>query len=351
MKENNNKWEMRWHPFLSEWVIIASQTSIRPWNGNVLSQEEEILPEYDENCYLCPGVVRASGVKNPDYKNTFVFDNDFASFAPHAPEVFRDDEFFKAIPAKGSCRVVCFSPKHNLVLAQMDKSDIMEVVITWKNEFIELSKKEYVKNILIFENKGKVIGVSNPHPHGQIYATDFIPRMILQEIFASAKYHKNKNECLFCNYLKSELDEKKRIVYENDSFVLFVPYFARYSYETYLFPKRHFHQIIEMTEKETEDFVDILKITLCKYDNLFNMIMPNIMMMHNAPVDGDDYSKFYHFHLEFYPPLRSPDKLKYMAGFESGGGNIINPTDPDFAAEELRKSDIEHFRNKKRAEQ
>jgi UDPglucose--hexose-1-phosphate uridylyltransferase len=345
MSENNNKWEMRWNPFLSEWVIIASQTSVRPWSGNVLKNQDEILPLYDETCYLCPEVTRSSGAKNPKYDSTFVFDNDFASFAPHAPESFSDDEFFKSIPAKGECRVVCFSPKHNIVLAQMKEEEILTVINTWKKEFEDLAKKDYIKNILIFENKGKVIGVSNPHPHGQIYATGFIPRTILQEVFAGAKYYKEKSECLFCNYLKSEINEKSRVVMENDSFVLFVPYFARYSYETQLMPKRHCHNLNEMTEKETIDFADILRKTLCKYDNLFGMVMPNIMMMHNAPVDGEDYSKFYHFHMEFYPPLRSPDKLKYMAGFESGGGNIINPTDPDFAAEELRKASITHFRN------
>jgi len=336
---------MRWNPFLSEWVIIASQTSVRPWSGAVLKNHDEVLPEHDETCYLCPGVVRASGEKNPDYNGTFVFDNDFATFSPNNPEVFRDDEFFKAIPAKGQCRVVCFSPKHNVVLAQMNNDEIESVVRTWKKEFEELSQKEYVKNILIFENKGKVIGVSNPHPHGQIYATGFIPRTLLQEIFAGAKYYKEKGECIFCGFLKNEMNEKNRIIMENDSFVLFVPYFARYSYETHLLPKRHFDTIKEMTDKEIKDFSDILRRTLCKYDNLFGMVMPNIMMMHNAPVDGDDYSNFYHFHMEFYPPLRSPDKLKYMAGFESGGGNIINPTDPDFAAAELRKANDVHFRN------
>lgn len=346
MSENNNKWEMRWNPFLSEWVIIASQTSVRPWSGHVLQNSDEALPEHDDSCYLCPEVIRASGIENPKYETTFVFDNDFASFAPHAPEIFRDDEFFKAIPAKGTCRVVCFSPKHNVVLAQMDNSDIKEVIKTWKHEFSELAQKDFIKNILIFENKGKVIGVSNPHPHGQIYATGYIPRTILQEVFAGIKYFKDKNECIFCNYLKSEISEKSRIILENDSFVLFVPYFARYSYETHIMPKRHFHVLTEMSEKETDDFSDILRKTLCKYDNLFGMVMPNIMMMHNAPVDGDDYSKIYHFHMEFYPPLRSPDKLKYLAGFESGGGNIINPTDPDYAAEELRKASDKHFRNR-----
>ena len=345
MSEKNNKCEMRWNPFLSEWVIIASQTSVRPWNGNVVKNHEEILPEHDETCYLCPGVTRASGEKNSDYTETFVFDNDFASFVPNAPEVFRDEEFFKAIPATGQCRVVCFSPKHNVVLAQMNNQEILNVVETWKKEFEELSKKEFIKNILIFENKGKVIGVSNPHPHGQIYATAFIPRTVLQELFASAKYHRDHNECIFCNYRYAEMKEKSRIVLENDSFVLFVPYFARYSYETQLIPKRHFDTIKEMTAKEMSDFADILRKTLCKYDNLFGMVMPNVMMMHNAPVDGEDYSSFYHFHVEFYPPLRSPDKLKYMAGFESGGGNIINPTDPDFAADELRKASDIHFRN------
>jgi UDPglucose--hexose-1-phosphate uridylyltransferase len=345
MKENKNIWEKRWHPLLNEWVILASQTSIRPWSGAIMKNVEEESPEFDPACYLCPGVKRASGVVNPEYKQTFAFDNDFASFALSAPEVERKEGLLRAEPAKGICRVICFSPKHSVVLAQLTTSEIREVVNTWINEFDALSKKEEIKYIMIFENKGKAIGVSNPHPHGQIYATGFVPRILLQEVSSSEEYYHNSKECIFCNILKEEKEENKRIICENENFTAFVPYFARFSYEINIFPKRHFSKINQMNEREKGDFADILKKVLCKYDNLFGMIMPNILMMHNAPVDGKNYDDFYHFHMEFYPPLRSPDKMKYLAGFESGGGNIVNPTDPDFAAEQLRNASDVHFRS------
>jgi UDPglucose--hexose-1-phosphate uridylyltransferase len=347
-QDNMNKvWEKRRHPVLNEWVIIASQTSVRPWNGAIIESSEEKIPEFDPGCYLCPGVERANGKKNPDYKSTFVFDNDFASFGLNAPEAERNDGLFVSSPALGICRVVCYKPNHDLVLAQLTKDDIITVTMKWIEEFKNLSKNEKIKNILIFENKGTVIGVSNPHPHGQIYATGFIPVILEQELKSSKEYLDKNGKCLFCEIIEAEKKDAKRIIYENETFIAFVPYYARYSYEVNLYPKRHFSKIDEMSEKEIEQFADILRVILCKYDNLYGMVLPNIMMFHNSPVNGLDHSEYYHFHLEFYPPLRSPDKLKYLAGFESGGGNIINPTDPDFAAELLRRSPEIHFRNKK----
>jgi UDPglucose--hexose-1-phosphate uridylyltransferase len=339
-------WEKRWHPLLDEWVIIASQTSIRPWSGAIIESVDEELVEHYPDCYLCPGVKRVSGKINPDYKETFTFDNDFASFALYAPKIDREEEIFKADSALGICRVVCFDPKHNIVLAEMPQKEIEKVVRVWKEEFITISKNKLIKNILIFENKGKVIGVSNPHPHGQIYATGFVPRILLQEVSSSKQYFKESGKCIFCEILKTEKIENRRIIIENESFSAFVPYFARYSFEVNIFARRHFSKINEMTAKEITDLADILKKVLCKYDNLFNMIFPNILMMHNAPVNGDDHTNYYHFHIEFYPPLRSPDKLKYLAGFESGGGNIINPTDPDYAAELLKNASEVHFRER-----
>jgi UDPglucose--hexose-1-phosphate uridylyltransferase len=345
-KNDNHTWEKRWHPLLKEWVIIASQTSGRPWSGAVVNNIDEKAVEFDPGCYLCPGVKRASGASNPDYQATFAFDNDFASFALHAPEFEKHEGLYKAESAKGICRVICFSPKHNIVLAQLSINEITEVIKTWINEFDNLSKKAEIKYVMIFENKGKVIGVSNPHPHGQIYATGFIPRILLQEVESGREYYDKSKNCLFCDILKEEKKENKRIVALNNSFTAFVPYFARFSYEINIFSNRHFSKINQMDEKEVKDFADILKRVLCRYDNLFGMIMPNILMMHNAPVDGGNYDPFYHFHMEFYPPLRSPDKLKYLAGFESGGGNIINPTDPDFAAGQLKRAGDIHFRNR-----
>jgi UDPglucose--hexose-1-phosphate uridylyltransferase len=339
-------WEKRWHPLLEEWVIIASQTSIRPWNGAIIENAEQKLPEHDPKCYLCPGVKRASGKINPDYKETFVFDNDFASFALSAPEIDYNKGIYKANSALGICRVVCFSPKHNTLLSEMSFNELEKVVRVWKEEFINISKNRSIKNILIFENKGKVIGVSNPHPHGQIYATGFIPKILMQEVRSSSQYFNENKTCLFCEILKIEKQKGTRIIIENESFTAFVPYFARYSYEVNIFSKRHFPKIDEMNEKEIIDLADILKKLLCKYDNLYKMNFPNMLMMHNAPVNGEDHNDHYHFHIEFYPPLRAPDKLKYLAGFESGGGNIINPTDPDFAAEQLRNASHIHYKKK-----
>jgi UDPglucose--hexose-1-phosphate uridylyltransferase len=347
MDNMNKVWEKRWHPVLNEWVIIASQTSIRPWNGAIVESKDDRFPDFDPGCYLCPGVKRASGEINPKYSSTFVFDNDFASFGLHAPESDRNDGLFLSSPALGICRVVCYSPNHDLVLAQLSKEDIITVTRRWIEEFKSLAENKKIKNILIFENKGKVIGVSNPHPHGQIYATGFVPVILEQELKSSKEYFEKNDKCLFCEIIEEEKKDKKRIVYENELFIALVPYFARYSYEINLYPKRHFSGIDMMTEKEIELFADILRVLLCKYDNLYGMVLPNIMMFHNSPVNGEDHSGYYHFHLEFYPPLRSPDKLKYLAGFESGGGNIINPTDPDYAAELLRECPNIHFRNRK----
>jgi UDPglucose--hexose-1-phosphate uridylyltransferase len=343
---SNSTWEKRWHPILNEWVIIASQTSIRPWSGAVLRKADKELPEFDLECYLCPGVTRASGVVNPNYNETFAFDNDFASFAPNAPDIDKKGILFRAESAKGICRVICFSKKHNAVLAQLSVQEIESVVRTWINEFEKLSQTGYIKYVMIFENKGKIIGVSNLHPHGQIYATGFIPKILLQEIASTKEYFDNNNRCLFCDHLTEEKNKKVRIIAENQSFTAFVPYFARFSYEINIYSNRHFSKIDQMSEREIKDFANILKRVLCKYDNLFGMIMPNILMMHNAPVDNENYEPFYHFHIEFYPPLRSPDKLKYLAGFESGGGNIVNPTDPDLAAEQIRNASEVHFRNR-----
>lgn len=330
-------WEKRWHPLLQEWVILAANTSERPWSGDTIKNTVVAEPVFDPKCYLCPTVTRASGITNPNYKAPFAFTNDFASFSLDAPDVHKNDKFEIVEPVQGTCRVICYSPVHNTTLAEMPFGEVEKVVALWQEEYRTLSANDIINNVLIFENKGKAIGVSNPHPHGQIYATNFVPRIVDQQRKSFAEYYKKNNSHLLVDLLADELNNKTRIVYENAHFVAFIPFFARFVYETYIVPRRQVAKITDLTNAETKSLADIHKVMLAKFDNLYNMSFPNITMLQNAPCDGNPDNELFHFHIEFYPPLRSPDKLKYLAGFESGGGNIINPVMPDEAAKKLRE--------------
>jgi UDPglucose--hexose-1-phosphate uridylyltransferase len=345
--EYNNNWERRWHPILREWVILAATTADRPWSGARLKAEENLSPEFDPGCYLCPGVTRASGIKNPDYTKPFAFTNDFASFSFEAPNVSKENPFEVVRPVNGTCRVLCFTPQHNITLAELSLSEIEDVVALWKKEFVDLASNDKIKNILIFENKGKAIGVSNPHPHGQIYATGYVPKILERELESHVLYHKEHNSCIFCDLLSNEKKNKDRIVYENDHFIAFIPFFARFVYETYIVSKRHVSRISDFADDELKSLADIVKNVIVKFDNLYEMSFPNITMMHNAPIDGSPDNDLFHFHIEFYPPLRAPDKLKYLAGFESGGGNIINPVMPEEAAARMRNASTIHYKTGK----
>ena len=335
MKHNH---ERRWHPLLNEWVILSARTADRPWSGDKVRKSEEVLPEFDEKCYLCPGVKRASGAVNPKYAKTFAFTNDFSSFSADAPRTRSDDFFTRHEPADGICRVVCFSPKHNLTLAEMDGEEIMDVIALWKEEFRTLAADPMIKNVLIFENKGKSVGTSNPHPHGQIYATGFVPRIVKQELDAQTAYRRERGGSLMLDLAANEIKVKDRVVLRNEHFVAFIPYFARFAFETYIVPLRKVSRITDLDAAETRSFAEIFRTMLVKFDNLYGMSFPNITMFHNAPTDGAPENEEFVFHVEFYPPMRKPETLKYLAGFESGGGNIINPVMPEAAAEQLRKA-------------
>lgn len=331
---------------MREWVILAATTADRPWSGAKLKTEAEVSPEFDPGCYLCPTVKRASGEVNPDYKKPYPFTNDFASFSLDAPDVKRDGPFEKVEPVKGVCRVLCFTPRHNVTLAELSLDEIKNVVALWKEEFKTLSSNKEIKNILIFENKGKAIGVSNPHPHGQIYATGFVPRIVKTELESCVEYHDEKGGCIFCDLVKHELENKERVIIENEHFVAFTPFFARFVYEVYILPKRHIPKITGLTPEETASLAEIFKTMIVKFDNLYGISFPNITMLHNAPVDENPNNALFHFHIEFYPPMRDPDKLKYLAGFESGGGNIINPVLPEEAAKRLRNASDVHYKSR-----
>ena len=333
----------RWNPLLGEWVIMAPATGVRPWSGVLVTPARNELPEFDPECYLCPGVKRSSGKVNADYDSVYIFDNDFPSLTMEAEVFETEGSYIQESPARGICRVVCFSPKHNVTLSEMSKDEVLSVFQALYDQFDELSAIPEIKSVLIFENRGKIIGVSNPHPHGQIYSMDFIPRIPATRYAHALLYMKEKNSCLFCKILEDELSDSRRIITRNDHFVVFVPYFARLTYEVLIFPIRHVPFITELTPEELESLAAIHKEMLVRYDNLFQMPFPNITVFQNAPCSYDTDPQPYHFHIEFLPPLRSRDKLKYMAGFESGCGNVVNPSLPEESAKALRNVSTIHY--------
>ena len=333
----------RLNPLMGEWVIFAPVTAVRPWSGTLVSATDNKLPEFDPTCYLCPGMKRSNGKVNPYYSDVHVFDNDFPSFSMDYSMYKENKTHMMNIPARGICRVVCFNPKHNITLAEMDCKEILKVICTLRDQFLELSSIPDIKNVMLFENKGTVIGVSNPHPHGQIYATDFVPKIIFTHYSQSREFMENNKMCLFCSILEEELKNGRRLICENDDFVAYVPYFARYTYEVHLISRRHIPDMSELTENELLSLADIYLEVLIRFDNLFETPFPNITIFRNASCSEEIEPELYHFYIEFCPPLRSRDKLKYMAGFETGGGNIINPSLPCESAKALRSVSALHY--------
>lgn len=236
----NGSWEERWHPLREEWVIIAAHRQQRPWSGETLTANGEQLPEYVPDCYLCPGNTRVSGAVNPIYSGTFVFDNDHPSVGPDAPqELIRPPgAVYRNRPARGLARVVCYSPKHNLTLAELELCEIENLLGVWQAQYLELGSRPGVNHVLIFENKGEAVGVSNPHPHCQIYATNFVFKTIETEATVCKRHFDGTGRALFLDIIEAERADHRRIICENDSAIAFVPYFARYAYEVYVAPKR-----------------------------------------------------------------------------------------------------------------
>ena len=338
-------WEERWNPLREEWVVIAAHRQDRPWSGETMISKSEPLPKFDPDCYLCPGNKRVSGEVNLDYNQIFVFDNDHPSVSFAAPSSDHpESSFYKVRPAHGVSRVVCYSPRHDLTLAELSVEEITALLRTWQEQYLELGSRPEIEHVLIFENKGEAVGVSNPHPHCQIYANNFVFRTIENEVSASRKHHAETGRVLFQDIIKAEKDDGRRIIAENDSAIAFIPYFARYAYEVFVAPKETYPHIASLSGNEVDDLTQVLQTVLVKFDNLWNMSFPYVMPLHQAPTDGRDHSTF-HFHIEFHPPLRKPNLLKYLAGPEIGGGNFLSDTSPEDKAVELRsKSDI-HYKS------
>jgi UDPglucose--hexose-1-phosphate uridylyltransferase len=295
------------------------------------------------DCYFCPRNTRVSGVVNPDYSQTLVFDNDHPCVGQAAAtDLDRPAGIYINRPATGIARVVCYSPKHNLTLAELEPEEIEGLVRVWQEQYRELGSRKEIAHVLIFENKGEVVGVSNPHPHCQVYATNFVFKFIETEANASRRHLRDTGRSLFQDILAAEKQDGRRIICENDSAIAFVPYFARYAYEVFVAPKDTHAGAAGMSHNEVRDFADVLKQVLVRFDNLWRMPFPYVMALHQAPTDGD-HSGF-HFHIEFHPPLRKPNLLKYLAGPEIGGGNFLSDTSPEEKAAELRALPSLHYK-------
>jgi UDPglucose--hexose-1-phosphate uridylyltransferase len=338
-------WEERWHPLREEWVVVAAHRQNRPWSGEMAERNAKPVPEFVEDCYLCPGNSRVSGAVNPDYESIFVFDNDHPSIAINAPEPEGTRSVFhRSMRAEGISRVVCYSPRHDLTLAELSQTEIKRLFECWQEQYTELGAMPSVDHILIFENKGEAVGVSNPHPHCQIYANNFVFKTIENEVRAGREYFAEHHRVLFQDVIAAEVEDGRRIIAENDSAIAFVPYFARYAYEVFVAPKETHRSIAALSENELRDLADVLKTVLVKFDNLWQMPFPYVMPLHQAPTDGGDHGTF-HFHIEFHPPLRKPDLLKYLAGPEIGGGNFLSDTSPEEKAAKLIAASSIHYKS------
>jgi UDPglucose--hexose-1-phosphate uridylyltransferase len=337
----------RLNPLINEWVLVSPHRATRPWQGQNEKIHTDVLPEYDPTCYLCPGNVRANGENNPKYESSFVFDNDFAAVKQESIlfEEETNPSFFIAKPERGIARVVCFSPRHDLTLPEMEPSAIESIIRTWQKEYTDLGNVDYINHVQIFENKGSVMGCSNPHPHGQIWAQSSLPTQV-EKTQNSLKTYFDKNQSnLLIDYLNEELKLNERIVIENNNFVALVPFWAIWPFETIIISKRHITKITEFTPEEVADYASILKLLTIKYDNLFETSFPYSSGIHQAPTDGEPHPEW-QFHMHFYPPLlRSATVKKFMVGYEMMGEAQRDIT-PEKSAAVLKTLSEVHYKNK-----
>jgi UDPglucose--hexose-1-phosphate uridylyltransferase len=329
-------WERRWHPLRAEWVLIAAHRDRRPWLGEEVRTAARALPPHDPGCTFCPGNRRVGGAINPDYRGVFAFDNDHPCVAPTAPrDLPTPPGIYRNAPADGLARVVCYHPRHDLRLADLDLDGIDALLACWQDQQRELGARPEVRHVLVFENNGEVVGVSNPHPHCQIYATGFVFKTIENEVALAAAHRTATGRNLWEDIVRTELDDGRRILDAGAAALAFVPYFARYAYETFVGPRRAVPSIAALAADERRDLAAVLRRALRRLDGRFGMPMPYVMALHQAPTDGGDHRAF-GFHIEIHPPLRRPGLLKYLAGPEIGGGSFLSDTCPEDKAAELR---------------
>jgi UDPglucose--hexose-1-phosphate uridylyltransferase len=345
----------RFNPLTREWILVSPHRAKRPWLGQVEKTPLENLPAYGPTCYLCPGNQRAEGRYNPNYTSTFVFDNDFPALLLPSQMVENDpsastyhdpglkDDLFVADSASGTCRVVCFSPRHDLSLPELSQAEVETVVHTWTDQMSQLGSLEFINYVQVFENKGAMMGASNPHPHSQVWASNYIPTEVSKELVSLVGYRSENGSCLLCDYLAAETEHGERLVLQNDHFTALAPFWAIWPFEILLISHRHAASLTDLTPSEVAGLADGMRRLTARYDNLFEVSFPYSMGFHQAPTDGGDHAEC-HFHAHYYPPLlRSATVRKFMVGYEMLGMPQRDLT-PETAAERLRSLSDIHYR-------
>lgn len=324
--------ELRWHPLIQDWVMIASNRQARPQ-----------MPK--DFCPFCPKYGKV-----PDYE-VMEYDNDFPALSqdPPEPDEGIENEFFKVRPSYGKCEVILYSPGHTVTMPELSYDHMKKLVDLWCERFNVMRSDEKIKYVFPFENRGDVVGVTMPHPHGQMYGYPFIPKKLQLETASGKEYLEKTGNCLFCDTLKNELEANKRIIFRNEHFTVYLPFYCEYPYGVYIMANRHVQYITELTEEEKYSLGVTIRDTVGMFDSLFDYRFPYMMCMHNAPVNSGDYSKDYHFHIEFFPPMRSADKQKFNASSETGAWAHCNPTCPEDTSKELRAA-YAKFMDKKKGE-
>lgn len=333
----------RYNPLTGAWIQVSPQRGKRPWRGRQETPPPHETRQYDPDCYLCPGNTRANGTRNPRYTSTFVFPNDFAALTLDTPvEEFNEQDLLIAQGEPGTCRVICFSPRHDLTLAEMEPPQIQEIIQVWTDEYRGLGRLDQIHYVQIFENKGALMGCSNHHPHGQIWAQRTIPDAPMQEVIQQRAYYKQHTSCLLCDYLELEQQQHLRVVEENAHFLAVVPFWALWPFEILLVSKRHLGNLLELTAPEQAAFAEILQHITIRYDNVFKTSFPYSAGVHPTPTDGQPYPAW-HLHMHFYPPLfRSATVKKFMVGYEMLATPQRDLT-PEAAAETLRSTSSIHY--------
>ena len=329
-----------------DWVLVSPHRTKRPWQGAVEKAQPDDRPHYDPKCYLCPGNERAGGLRNPDYTTTFVFENDFAALLPDGPRGdVSDGPFFQQVAETGLCRVICFHPRHDLTLPRMDPADIRTVVDVWAAQITELGSIPEIGYVQLFENKGAAMGASNPHPHGQLWASFSVPLEPARELVQQKAWFEQRGAPLLVEYLDAELRANQRIVVENEHWVALCPFWAVWPFETMLLPRRHVTELPALTDDERDALALILKQLLTRYDNVFETSFPYSMGWHGKPTDGGEHP-YWQLHAHFSPPLlRSATVKKFMVGFEL----LANPQrdiTAEQAADRLRSLSDIHYRDR-----
>jgi UDPglucose--hexose-1-phosphate uridylyltransferase len=315
----NDNSHRRYNILTGEWVLVSPHRAKRPWQGKNEALPKKQTISYDPDCYLCPGNTRINGAVNPDYKDVYIFQNDFAALQNNVKEFSLDNKLLKAKSESGICKVICFSPDHSKSLGEMNKKEILKVIEAWQTEYLLLGKEKNINYVQIFENKGEIMGCSNPHPHGQIWSQSSLPNEVVKKNTNQLNYFLDQQSSLLKDYLNQELKEKERIIYENKNCVVLVPFWAIWPFETMIIPKKHQQNISTLDGKEREDFAEAILVITKTYDKLFECSFPYSSGIHQAPTDNKN-NQHWHWHMSFYPPLlRSATVKKFMVGYEMFG--------------------------------